>query len=114
LKPTFTYAATVERIVDGDTLDVDLDLGMRIHVKARLRLEHVNAPEHGNAAGDAATAFVQRLLPAGTPVVVATAKPDKYGRALATVAFQHDAHEVDLATALLQAGHAVPYEGGAR
>lgn len=115
-KPTFVYHGTVEKVVDGDTLDLDLDLGMRIHTHTRIRLAHIDTPEHGTEKGDAATAYVRDILPVGAPVVVATEKPDKYGRALATVDFvlpgQAGGDMQDLAVHLMNKGYGKPYEGG--
>lgn len=106
-----TYAATVQAVIDGDTYDVAIDLGFRIAFRTRLRLLHVDAPEHGTPEGDAATARVRELLPLGGPVTVETAKPDKYGRALARVTLSDGS---DLAGLLVTEGHARPYEGGKR
>lgn len=111
LTPTFTYAAVVERVVDGDTFDVDLDLGMHVHVKARLRLEHIDAPEMKTPEGQAARAAVEAKMPVGTAVTVATQKPDKYGRALATVQLPNG---TDLASWMLAGGFGHGYEGGTR
>lgn len=111
MSPTYVYAATVERVLDADTVDVDLDLGMRAHLRTRLRVAHVDAPERFTAAGRDATAFAMLLLPTGSAVTVATRKPDKYGRSLADVAL---ADGRDYADQLIRAGHAVRYEGGAR
>ena len=41
----FHYAAQVDRVVDGDTIDVILDLGFDIHLRARVRFAGINAPE---------------------------------------------------------------------
>lgn len=111
VQPNYTYHATVLRIVDGDTLDVLLDYGDYLTQQRRLRLQHVDAYEHATPQGMQATIMVQDLLPVGAQIVVTTSKPDKYGRQLATV--QTPAGE-DLATLLLKAGLAVPYEGGTK
>lgn len=105
------YAATVEYVVDGDTLDVALDLGLHVHLDTRLRLAHVDAPEVSTAAGKESRDWLRQLLPAGSAVLVATSKTDKYGRALADVQLPDGR---DLATVELAEGKAVPYEGGAR
>lgn len=97
--PTFVYAATVERLVDADTVDVDLDLGMRVHMKTRLRVAHVDAPERYTTEGRDAIMFATGQ------------KPDKYGRALADIVLPDGQ---DYARLLVDAGHAVPYEGGPR
>lgn len=111
MQPGYTYAATVTAVVDGDTLDVSLDLGFRLTQGTRVRVLHVDCPEHGTPAGDAATARVRELLPSGSAVVLATTKPDKYGRSLAAVQLPDGR---DLATVLLAEHHAVPYEGGTK
>jgi micrococcal nuclease len=80
--------ATVERVVDGDTL-VALIHGERV----RVRLLNIDAPEHDAAGGDAeclgpeATAALAGMLPAGTPVTLGidAERRDRYGRLLAGV-----------------------------
>lgn len=112
LTPSFVYHAVVEKVIDGDTIDVDLDLGMRIHFKTRLRLEHVDAPEVSTVEGKNAKVAVTALVPVGTAVTVATTKPDKYGRALATVVLPDG---TDLSSwVLANVPGAKPYEGGTR
>lgn len=103
------------RAVDGDTLDLVLDLGLRTHVEARVRLLGVNAPEHGTDAGDAATAAVKAWLAAHPgPYTVRTHKDrtERYGRWLATLTAPDGA---DLVADMLAAGHVAPWDGrGAR
>lgn len=41
----YTYRCEVVRVVDGDTLDLRVDLGLRVFVDARVRLVGVNTPE---------------------------------------------------------------------
>ena len=41
----YEYAATVERVVDGDTVDVTFDLGFSILYRDRVRLLGINTPE---------------------------------------------------------------------
>ena len=41
----YHYSATVDRVVDGDTIDVFLDLGFDIILKGRVRFHGMNAPE---------------------------------------------------------------------
>jgi micrococcal nuclease len=121
MKPSFTYAAKVERVVDADTIDVELDLGMRVYVRTRLRVAHIDAPEMRTMEGKDAARYVEAVLAdldrpgCYLPVVVETQKPDKFGRALADVRYRDDAGQWnDLAQVLISAGHARPYEGGAR
>ncbi len=119
MAPAFTYAAKVERVVDADTIDVELDLGMRVAIRTRLRVAGIDAPEVSTPEGKEARAFVLALLDpklAGyRRVVVTTHKPDKYGRALADVTYVDDTGwRMDLADVLLEHGYARPYEGGPR
>ncbi|NTV29876.1 MAG: hypothetical protein HGA80_07335, partial [Candidatus Omnitrophica bacterium] len=58
----YTYNAYVERVVDGDTLKVRLDLGFGVRVRQTLRLRGIDCPELKTKAGDAAKAFVQSIL----------------------------------------------------
>ena len=41
----YEYACTVDRVVDGDTCDVTLDLGFKIFHKCRVRLYGIDTPE---------------------------------------------------------------------
>lgn len=119
MAPAFTYAAKVERVVDADTIVVELDLGMRIYFRTRLRIAGIDAPELSTPEGKEARAFVAALFDPRVvdyrKVVVATHKPDKYGRALADVTYLDDqGWRMDLANVLLEQGYARPYDGGAR
>jgi endonuclease YncB( thermonuclease family) len=84
-KPSYTYAATVERVVDGDTLRVVIEVGFGIRLREKLRLAHVNCPELGTPAGESAKRFVMKALPAGSNIVIKSQKDDKYGRFVADV-----------------------------
>jgi endonuclease YncB( thermonuclease family) len=97
------------RVIDGDTLDVDLDLGFTIRSRQRLRLLGLNAPEKNTPEGKTAKAWVSDWLTEhGPDLVVETHAREKYGRWLATVTGQDGAC---LNTALLEAGQAAPYDG---
>lgn len=114
----YQYNAIVERIVDGDTLDLLIDLGFRTFVKQRVRLYGINTPEtfgvkKGSAeyeAGKAATRFVYSWLDGeGSEVSIQShdGKPlgqGKYGRWLVEVLLPND--PVSLNDALVEAGHA--------
>ena len=107
------YRGVVKHIVDGDTLDVMLDVGLNRYPYVTLRLRGVDAPEINRAAtrvaGQAARDFVATLAPLGTPCVVTT-EPDAqtFGRYVATVTL---ADGTDLGDALVAAGHAVRTAG---
>jgi endonuclease YncB( thermonuclease family) len=101
----------VVEVIDGDTVRLDIDLGLRIRSVQPVRVAHVDAPEMRTAEGRLARAFVASLLPVGSTVTLRTARPDKFGRVLGSITL---ADGSDLAARLMDAGHASPYEGGAR
>ncbi len=81
----FTFVALVKRVVDGDTLLVEVDCGFGCWMQQRLRLRGIDTPELKTAEGRRAHAFVQDALGQLDFVVVKTARPDKYDRYLADV-----------------------------
>lgn len=76
----FTYAASVARVVDGDTIimNVDLGFGAWLHNQS-FRLLGLNAREHADIGGPEAVIHLRALLPAGTPCTLSSVKNDKYG-----------------------------------
>ena len=119
----YTYKATVLKVIDGDTIDLQVSLGFEMYHKARFRLIGVNTPESfGKSAceaGHAAKKFMIDLLPEGTVVIVATKKDkrEKFGRMLCEM-YLCDADgkplTITVNQTLINAGHAKPYDGGAR
>ena len=81
----------VLRVIDGDTVDVMIDLGFNIHMKQRIRLSHIDAPsihtlnEEVKKYGMRAKEKLEEYLKTGDKLVVATQNPnktEKYGRIL--------------------------------
>lgn len=76
-------------VIDGDTLDLDLDLGFSLVLRQRVRLYGIDAPEvrTRDAAekerGLRAKAFVQAWFGEPGDVLVRTSKEEKFGRMLA-------------------------------
>jgi len=101
------YRAVVRKVIDGDTLDVLLDLGFQCYAYQTLRLRGVNAPERNTLAGRVAQTWLREQLPEGTPVVVTPFKDaTTFGRYVADVRMLTEQGVVEVATALLDAGHA--------
>lgn len=110
--------AVVNRVIDGDTIVVTIDLGFAIGCQQTLRFAEINAPElHGvvdTAPGQAAKDYLSSLIPAGTSILVKTDKPnDKYGRYLAWV-YTDLTMAQSINQQMVASGHAVPYFGGPR
>jgi len=86
--PDYHYRATVNRVIDGDTIVVDLKLGMNVVLEnTHIRLFGVNAPETNTADGKAVKKLVEGLLPPGSEIILQTIKDKtgKYGRYLGIV-----------------------------
>lgn len=58
----YNYRGKVTRVVDGDTLDLDVDLGYKITTHQRFRLEHVDTPERGRKNFKEATQLLERII----------------------------------------------------
>lgn len=103
--------ASVVRVIDGDTMVVDVDLGFSIRIEQTVRLAGINAPEMigpSHADGVLARLFLSSLVPPGTSVTVKTVKPnDKYGRYLADV--YQIGSTVSVNQRMIDTGHAVSY-----
>lgn len=117
--PVFERQATVGRVVDGDTLHLAVDLGCDVDLAMTVRLYGLNTPELPTPEGVAAKAFVTEWVTEHGPVFALRTVKDrkeKYGRYLADLVPLDLTPEPDsrtyptsLCTALLDAGHAVPY-----
>ena len=87
----YIYKAELIRVVDGDTVDLIIDLGFDTSRKERFRLYGIDAPEMRTAAGKKAKAWLEDALMPLETIYVQTlqlstkAKRDKYGRFLAVL-----------------------------
>jgi|DEB0MinimDraft_3_1074331.scaffolds.fasta_scaffold132282_2 micrococcal nuclease len=81
----YHYRADLVRVVDGDTIDVALDLGFSLRARHRLRLLGVDTPERGQPGFSDSTAFVQQRLSSAQEIIIWTVKRDSFGRWLANV-----------------------------
>lgn len=110
----YTYRAKLLRVVDGDTVELEVDLGFYASFRHLFRLAGIDTPEYG--AGADATAFLQKLLLTETAWVspgayhtITTTKADKYGRWLVTIPLLLGE---TANSRMVTTGYAVPYEGG--
>ena len=84
----YTYKAQVVRVIDGDTVVLNIDLGFKIYHVMSCRLAGVNAPELNSKdeavklAAVASKEFLMSMLPVGEIVTIESKRLDKYGRAL--------------------------------
>lgn len=103
------------RIIDGDTVVMDVDLGYGVTSRHSVRVLGVDCPEvrgDDREAGLRAKAYTERWLlndcdpSAPWPYLMRSVKADSFGRYLGDIYTVTDLH---LAQALLDSGHAVPF-----
>ena len=112
----YEYGCKVTRVVDGDTIDVDLDLGFNIYHKCRVRLYGIDTPESRTrdkdekARGKLAAKFLQDAISNGKHVILQTQLKDskgKFGRVLASVIVDG----IDINQQMIDNHMAVKYKG---
>ncbi len=115
MKPSFRYKAFVDRVIDGDTLDLTFDLGFKTFRKERIRLNGVDTPEtrtkdlKEKAKGLEAKNWVKKMVE-GREVVIISTKQGKFGRYLAEVYIDG----LCINKELIRRGMAKEYFGGKR
>tara|TARA_R110001583_G_C5457532_1_gene391569 strand:+ start:120 stop:488 length:369 start_codon:yes stop_codon:yes gene_type:complete len=121
----YTYKISLLKVVDGDTVDAEIDLGFDIKVKKRIRFMGINAPEsrtrdlEEKAKGLAAKDRVKQLLDGCGNVTLKSHGVGKFGRCLGEIFLDMvDGQEkltlVSLNELLINEGHAIEYYGGKR
>ena len=112
------YVRKVEAVVDGDTIDVLIDLGFDILFESRVRLAGIDTPESRTkdlaekALGLEAKEYLKKSLKDAKSVVIKTEKMDsseKYGRILGWVYV--DGNTVSLNDMMINDGYAWGYLG---
>ena len=112
----FEYSAKVVRVVDGDTLDAEIDIGFDVFVKKRIRLYGIDTWEsrtrdlEEKEKGLAAKArLIELLEDNGNKFVLQSHELGKYGRVLGSIILDDDRDACDI---LMEEGHAYSYHGG--
>ena len=122
----YEYRCTVLKVVDGDTVDVDIDLGFGVVLSnERVRVMGIDTPESRTSDsvedlfGEAAKARVKELL-SGQAILKTQVSKDgedmkgKFGRVLGDFIVEKDGKEKMLTEVLIEEGHAVAYFGGSK
>jgi len=110
----YNYTAKLDRVVDGDTMDVIIDMGFKITTNQRIRLANIDTPEtfrqkHNSKeykAGMAAKEFVIKRLEENQNTFMLDTLKDtgKYGRYIGIIKLADS--ETTLNDELVEAGHA--------
>lgn len=111
----------VTKIVDGDTVDVDIDLGFSISYSQRLRLAGIDTPESRTkdkfekTLGLESKEYLKTNLKDAKDIVVKTELPDsseKYGRILGWVYINGNSKSIN--EQMIEDGYAWSYMGGTK
>lgn len=119
----YNYRCVIVRVIDGDTVDVDIDLGFSVWLRnQRVRLQGIDTPESRTkdlaekAHGLAAKSRLTELLPVGAKFEIATTianndsdMHEKFGRILGN--FMSPGQNKTVSDVLVNEGYAVPYSG---
>ncbi len=103
----YEYAANLVRVVDGDTVILDVSLGFNTWLRSvRFRLARINAPELSTPAGQEAKAWLAGLN--FSALRIKSTKQDDYGRWIAELYLGTDpAATINVNDLLVTTGHAV-------
>lgn len=109
----YTYRAACLRVVDGDTVDLDIDQGLHQHAHERVRLYGIDAPEVYGVAKDSeeyrlgmlAKERLEQLI-VGKKLWIETHrdKTEKYGRYLAVIWTEIDGSLINVNETLVNEG----------
>jgi micrococcal nuclease len=108
----YQYEAEVLRVIDGDTLDLFIDLGFKVGFNTRIRMIGIDTPEKWHPYGKVVKAYLQQLLE-GNKIMLDVTKKDKYGRYLGVV-YLNRGDEQSVNDKLIEINMAKAYHGASR
>ena len=115
----YEYKVTIDRIIDGDTVDVDINLGFDVVLtKKRVRLYGIDTPEsrtrdkEEKVRGLLSKSFLQLQCPVGSYAKLISHDIGKFGRILGELFEYNTDNEVSINQVMCDEGFAVPYFGG--
>jgi len=130
--PSYEFPVVISRVVDGDTVDARIDIGVKIVYEERIRLLGIDTPESFTSnkkekvLGKAAKARIKELIALANTlpkkrgkkdVVLKTSKDGKgkFGRILGEIWINSNTGEgININQTLVDEGHARWYMGGSK
>lgn len=112
----YEYKIIVKKIIDGDTIDSEIDLGFNTLVRRRLRVTGIDTPESRTKdlkekeLGLKAKKLVSELIKNSESVIIKSYGEDKYGRVLVDLFCDNQ----NVAEKLISEGLAWRYDGGTK
>lgn len=101
----YQYNAVVNKIIDGDTVNMTIDLGFRLSYTANCRLAGINAPEMNTEEGKTSKIALSIMLGIGDKVTINSTGLDKYGRPIVEILRK----DTTVNKIMIEQGHAKPY-----
>ena len=108
----YQYEAQVLKVIDGDTLDLHIDLGFKVGFNTRIRMIGIDTPEKWHPYGKVVKAYLQQELE-GKKIFLDVTKKDKYGRYLGVV-YLNKNDEQSVNDKLIEINMAKAYHGASR
>ena len=111
----------IHKVVDGDTIDADIDLGFDISLTKRIRLAGIDTPESRTtdlkekAMGLESKEWLKKKLEGAKDIIIKTELPDsteKYGRIIGHLYINSEA--TSLNDQMIDEGYALAYDGGTK
>lgn len=109
LQDNYVRSATIRRNMDGDTIEILMDLGDEVFRKRKVRLTTIDTPEVRDPGYQAAKDFTAQFTGQDCIVKTYKFKGDKYNRLLADVYVAYDGSQQNLSELLLARGLAKYY-----
>ena len=115
-KNQYTYSAKLKRAIDGDTLELGVDLGFFVSINVKVRLADIDCDPIETNKGKEAKAFIEKELK-NANLIIETRKKERYGRYLCYIYYSKEyddfggiiRHGKLLNDELIKAGLAVKY-----
>lgn len=105
----YKYNAVINKIIDGDTVNLTIDLGFRLSYTANCRLAGINAPEMSTEAGKSSKIALTLLLGLGNKYLIESTGLDKYGRPIVEIWKRSKDGIASMNQVMIEQGHAVKY-----
>ncbi len=103
-KPPAMVKATVSKVNDGDSIEVDTEQG-----HARVRMSAIDTPEYDQPYGTQSSTALKALLPIGSSVELEVVTQDQFRRMVATVWLIEGGRRTNINEAMISQGHAWAY-----
>ena len=96
------FDGLVIQIIDGDTVEADINMGLGVIARSRVRFFGINTPEINTVPGILAKQFLETILPVASIARFEVRERDKFGRLLAEIFFSNQ----NINRRMLDSGHA--------